>query len=209
MCYCVYLAVSVGTVLRFATRLTLMQQTNALSSYHATYLMFTWPAWHELVTSLTVPRCMFKPYETHAVARPSASQTSILSKDCTHLNSQVPAAWKMVQVQNCTTGQVQQNAAICSTCPAATFSLNPLNGSCDACPAGATCFGGSHFIPPSQSWHSHPYSTNIVQCPNAKACQGDRTTLLNCKEVNFLVPTNLGFPFQSFTMTVASCAHWH
>ncbi|DBA86046.1 TPA: hypothetical protein ACH3X1_005573 [Trebouxia sp. C0004] len=95
---------------------------------------------------------------------------------------QVPAAWKMVHVQNCTTGQVQQNAAICSTCPAATFSLNPLNGSCDACPAGATCFGGSHFIPPSQSWHSGPYSTNIVQCPNAKACQGNRTMLLNCKE---------------------------
>ncbi|KAL0052667.1 hypothetical protein WJX82_005691 [Trebouxia sp. C0006] len=92
---------------------------------------------------------------------------------------QVPAAWKMVQVQNCTTGQVQQNAAICSTCPAATF---PLNESCDACPAGATCFGGSHFIPSSQSWHSHPYSTNIVQCPNAKPCQGDRTTLLNCTE---------------------------
>ena len=126
----------------------------------------------------------------------------------THLDLQVPAAWKMVQVQNCTTGQVQQNAAICSTCPAATFPLNPLNESCDACPAGATCFGDSHFIPPSQSWHSHPYSTNIVQCPNAKRCQGDRTTLLNCTEVDVLVPTNLGFPFHHFTVIVASCALW-
>ena len=109
----------------------------------------------------------------------------------------MPAAWKMVQVQNCTTGQVQQDAAICSTCPAATFSLNPLNGSCDACPAGATCFGGSSFIPPSQSWHSHPYSTNIVQCPNAKACQGDRTTLLKCKEVQSLLLPKLGSPSSS------------
>lgn len=115
----------------------------------------------------------------------------------------------MIQVQNCTLGQVQQNAAICSTCPAATFSLNPLNASCDACPAGATCFGGSNFIPPSQSWHSHPYSTNIVQCPNAKACQGNRTLLLSCKEVNSLQLVNLGAPFQSFTVTVASFAHWH
>ena len=100
------------------------------------------------------------------------------------MHAQVPAAFKMVTVQPCSVGQVQEvSQPVCTTCLPSTFSLDPEHYHCDACPANANCSGGAAFIPPEGSWHSGPNSTNIVECPHAAACQGNRSALLACKQV--------------------------
>ena len=71
----------------------------------------------------------------------------------------------------------------CRICGNSTFSLDPSKTSCDHCPSGAVCYGADAFIPPEHSWHSGPNSTTIVLCPNADACEGNRTVLLACKQV--------------------------
>ena len=97
---------------------------------------------------------------------------------------QVPAAWKTLHVQSCLVGQVHDDSNMtCTVCGNSTFSLDPLRTSCDPCPSGAVCYGADAFIPPEHSWHSGPNSTTILTCPNADACEGNRTTLLACKQV--------------------------
>lgn len=105
---------------------------------------------------------------------------------------QVPAAWKILQVQPCSLGQITADRRrACTLCGISTFPLDPLNQSCDPCPPGASCFGGDAFIPLEHSWHSSPMSTTIVGCPNADGCKGDRNGLLVCKQVS---PQSLAFP---------------
>ena len=107
-----------------------------------------------------------------------------------HGRTQVPAAWKILQVQECSVGQVTEaDNTICRVCGNSTFSLNPLNNSCDPCPSGAVCFGSDAFIPPEKKYHTHPRSTTVVSCPKANACEGNRTNLLACKQVSPFSPS--------------------
>lgn len=94
----------------------------------------------------------------------------------------VPPVSKTIRVQSCALGSVTNlDNTTCSLCPNSTFSLNSSSTVCDACPSGAQCNGSAAFIPPQQYYHSSPYSTIIVSCPNPGACGGNRTDLLNCK----------------------------
>ncbi len=98
---------------------------------------------------------------------------------------QVPPAFKTIQVQPCSLGSITStDNTTCTVCGNSTFSLNPASKMCDACPSGAQCNGSNAFIPPLQRYHSSPYSTIIVSCPNLGACGGDRTNLLDCKLVS-------------------------
>ena len=98
---------------------------------------------------------------------------------------QVPAALKTIRVQPCSAGSLtSQMGTICSACQNSTFSLDPANTSCDACPSGAQCYGSDVFIPLLQHYHSSPNSTNIVSCPNPGACGGSRFDLRDCKRVS-------------------------
>ncbi|KAL0038989.1 hypothetical protein WJX77_004333 [Trebouxia sp. C0004] len=94
----------------------------------------------------------------------------------------VPPAVKTIQVQPCSLGSITGGEnTTCTVCGNSTFSLDPSGKMCDACPSGAQCNGSAAFIPPLQHYHSNPYSTIIVSCPNPGACGGDRTNLLKCK----------------------------
>ena len=98
---------------------------------------------------------------------------------------QVPLAFKTIRVQPCSLGSIRsEDNTTCTACGILTFSLNSSSMTCDACPSGAQCNGSAAFIPPVQYYHSSPYSTIIVSCPNPSACGGDRTKLLECKLVS-------------------------
>ena len=118
------------------------------------------------------------------------------SPQAEHICMQVPAASKALQVQPCALGRITDQPDMCQLCGNSTFSLNPVNESCDPCPSGAQCFGSDAFIPPEQHWHSSPNSTTIVSCPNPGACGGNRTHLLDCKKVSpDYTPHTLCLPF--------------
>ena len=120
---------------------------------------------------------------------------------------QVPAAWKTLQVQHCSSGQITEDSnRTCRVCGNSTFSMNPLKQSCDPCPSGADCHGADVFIPPKHSWHSSPNSTTIVSCPNADACEGNRTTLLRCKKVSPLDSSPLQLAAVQWLATSSSVA---
>ena len=98
---------------------------------------------------------------------------------------QVLLAFKTIRVQPCSLGSIKsEDNTTCTACGMLTFSLKTSSTTCDACPTGAQCNGSAAFIPPAQYYHSSPYSTNIVSCPNPGACGGDRTKLLKCKLVS-------------------------
>ena len=100
---------------------------------------------------------------------------------------QVPAAYKLVSVRACATGEVQTSPEMCSACPASSFSFNSSHTACNICPSNANCSGGANLVPLSQYWHSFPSSDYIIQCPNNNACLGDRNALLQCKNASYML----------------------
>ena len=148
----------------------------------------------------------------NAICRHSYSACHTSAWICAHKaeHVQVPAAWKILHVQNCSLGQVTQDFnRTCRLCGNSTFSLDPSKPSCDPCPSGATCYGADAFIPPRHYWHSSPNSTTIVACPNADSCEGKRSVLLTCKQVSaHSLAWQLAFVILLVTsMCVASVAH--
>lgn len=79
-------------------------------------------------------------------------------------------------------GEIKPTPEICTACLAPTFSFASNNELCDACPANAKCTGGAVVVPNLQYWHSAPNSDFMVQCPNRKACEGNREELHSCKQ---------------------------
>ncbi|KAL0046667.1 hypothetical protein WJX82_006643 [Trebouxia sp. C0006] len=76
-------------------------------------------------------------------------------------------AFKTIRVQPCSLGRIKsEDNTTCTACGMLTFSLKTSSTTCDACPTGAQCNGSAAFLPPAQYYHSSPYSTNIVSCPN-------------------------------------------
>ena len=73
----------------------------------------------------------------------------------------------------------------CVTCPSSSYSFNPQDTICKACPTGATCTGGAVLVPQQQSWHSAADSDHIVACPNPNACQGNTAALLACQNATY------------------------
>lgn len=55
------------------------------------------------------------------------------------------------------------------------FSLNGSAHECLTCPAGAACNGvgdvSAMLVPSDGYWHSGPLSSNVMACPNARACR--------------------------------------
>ncbi|CAD7699197.1 unnamed protein product [Ostreobium quekettii] len=92
-----------------------------------------------------------------------------------------------VKVAACRAGElVDENAKLCRNCPTGRFSFNPNNATCDECPGGAVCRGGSSMVPSSGQWHSHPLSTQIHKCINMAACSYPNRTesLLRSRSLN-------------------------
>lgn len=118
---------------------------------------------------------------------------------------QVPPAYKLVTVRNCTTGEVQISATICSACPASSFSFNSSNTACNICPANANCSGGANLVPLSQYWHSSHSSDHVISCPNNNACLGSRDELLQCKNASYMLKSGLT-PVGSRSQTYCLCA---
>lgn len=88
----------------------------------------------------------------------------------------------VVSVRQCIMGEIQSTPKTCTACLAPTFSFASNHTSCDVCPANANCTGGAVVVPNLQYWHSAPNSDFMVQCPNRKACQGNREELRSCKQ---------------------------
>ena len=120
---------------------------------------------------------------------------------------QVPPAVKTIRVQPCSLGSIRnEDNTTCTACGMLTFSLNSSSTECDACPSGAQCNGSDAFIPPLLHYHSNPYSTIIVSCPNPSACGGNRTELLKCKLVSAdYMPTQPAFHIWPLQLCFLPC----
>ena len=92
----------------------------------------------------------------------------------------------LVHVRPCIVGEIQSTPETCTACLASTFSFTSNHTACDACPANANCTGAAKLVPNPQYWHSAPNSDFMVQCPNSKACQGNREELSSCKQQAFM-----------------------
>lgn len=91
------------------------------------------------------------------------------------------------------TGEVQNTPQTCMLCPAATYSLNPANPTCDApCPENAECHGGAIVVPEMGYWHSAADSTYMAACPNEMACSGMREELVTCQGDAYAAPSITG-----------------
>eukprot|EP00877_Chromochloris_zofingiensis_P009217 jgi/Chrzof1/4549/Cz14g17250.t1 len=77
-----------------------------------------------------------------------------------------------VMVHGCEVGEVFNAAGnACDSCGLNYYSLNPINQSCDQCPAHTACPGRDGLQPKVGYWHSSNYSTQVHKCPNAHACR--------------------------------------
>jgi hypothetical protein len=70
---------------------------------------------------------------------------------------------------DCLPGEVQGKLGFCERCMAPSFSLNPINSSCDDCPQHANCTVDK-IRPVEGYWASSNRSVVMHKCPNADAC---------------------------------------
>ncbi|WIA08532.1 hypothetical protein OEZ85_007966 [Tetradesmus obliquus] len=89
----------------------------------------------------------------------------------------IPPVLTTLEVRRCMPGEVAPSPDACVACAAGSYSLHPANSSCDACPPGAACPGGSAISPLPGHWHSAATSSQVHRCPNPAACEGDRAVL--------------------------------
>ncbi|GAX80519.1 hypothetical protein CEUSTIGMA_g7957.t1 [Chlamydomonas eustigma] len=82
-----------------------------------------------------------------------------------------------VVLRSCYVGEVtSEDKTACQQCPPSSYSLNPNNITCDACPSiGLNCshVNGSIFTPLDNYWISHPFSTQSRLCPGMGSCLFD------------------------------------
>uniref|UniRef100_A0A383WA53 Right handed beta helix domain-containing protein n=1 Tax=Tetradesmus obliquus TaxID=3088 RepID=A0A383WA53_TETOB len=110
-------------------------------------------------------------------ARPGTYTLAVASTT----DKDVAPALVHVEVRSCEVGEVTNELGdACEPCSPGSYSLDPANFTCDACPLHASCPGGSTVVPLEGYWHSSTTSPQIHACPNAKACSANRTTLLQC-----------------------------
>eukprot|EP00898_Chlorokybus_atmophyticus_P006361 jgi/Chlat1/6726/Chrsp50S09098 len=85
-----------------------------------------------------------------------------------------------VTIRHCLFGEVRNNDnTLCTFCERPLFSWDPTNLTCEACPIGANCLGGSVVIPVDGYWHSAKHSFQFHKCPNKNACAyDDRSAIL-------------------------------
>lgn len=87
------------------------------------------------------------PVATFFVDKPGTTVTSITM---------------LVTVRPCPMGDVVASTGdACITCVAGSFSMNPANNTCDACPGNALCPGSWAVLPTNGFWSSSPYSIQM------------------------------------------------
>eukprot|EP00898_Chlorokybus_atmophyticus_P002166 jgi/Chlat1/2950/Chrsp2S04680 len=83
----------------------------------------------------------------------------------------LPPVGISVTIRPCLLGEVRNDDnTLCTYCEQPLFSWNPTNFSCEVCPDGADCLGGSVVVPVDGYWHSAERSFQFHQCPNNDAC---------------------------------------
>uniref|UniRef100_A0A383VT78 TRP C-terminal domain-containing protein n=1 Tax=Tetradesmus obliquus TaxID=3088 RepID=A0A383VT78_TETOB len=91
-------------------------------------------------------------------------------------------------------GEVAPSPDTCLVCLPGSYSLDPGQQGCQACPsAGADCPGGAAIVPLPGWWHSAVESVQMHRCPNVEACQGDRAALRACTEDAICRSTNSSY----------------
>jgi hypothetical protein len=93
------------------------------------------------------------------VVRPPGLYTIVFS--LTNNPTGIAPATLALEVRSCTQGEVSPRPDMCEVCGPGSFSLNPSNASCDACPDGALCPGGPRILAQPGHWHSAPQSTQM------------------------------------------------
>ena len=64
----------------------------------------------------------------------------------------------------CVPGEISSSQG-CYPCPKNTFSVDPSEGNCRACPSYAACPGGTALELDSGYWRSSRLSSNVLMCP--------------------------------------------
>ncbi|WIA08533.1 hypothetical protein OEZ85_007967 [Tetradesmus obliquus] len=76
-------------------------------------------------------------------------------------DASIPPVLTTLEVRRCMPGEVAPSPDACVACAAGSYSLHPANSSCDACPPGAACPGGSAISPLPGHWHSAATSSQV------------------------------------------------
>jgi hypothetical protein len=76
-----------------------------------------------------------------------------------------------VSLRDCKIGEKESDNK-CSVCPAETYSLDPKEGICKACPQNAICYGGFKIVPKKGYWRLNEFSEYFIRCPYKDACIG-------------------------------------
>jgi hypothetical protein len=86
-----------------------------------------------------------------------------------------------INLRECLVGEKESDGR-CTTCPVETYSFDPKQGTCLACPAEARCYGGIQVTPKKGYWRANDLTDNFFECPYREACLGS-------PNVTYLYPT--------------------
>ena len=75
----------------------------------------------------------------------------------------------------CVPGEVTSSTG-CYLCPKNTFSVDPLERECRACPGYATCPGGSELLLDPGYWRISQLTSDVYECPIRSACAGGQNS---------------------------------
>lgn len=144
-----------------------------------------------------------------AIGDPDTYTVNLTAKVTGQLFLGVVSAPIEVQLRECIAGEVNQPNRLfgCLDCTQGLYSFNPLNETCDPCPANGNCTGEVSvkgqvirhpLVPVDGYWHSTPFSTQMHQCLSDEACEyTDRVQILQSFQNPFLIPMA-----QSFNQTI-------
>ena len=79
-----------------------------------------------------------------------------------------------IELRECMIGEYFNPSGKCIVCGPGTFSLTKMSspGSCQQCPIGAVCSGGSSIGPKPGYWRPDNSSLYFKKCLNPSACLG-------------------------------------
>eukprot|EP00798_Chlamydomonas_sp_ICE-L_P023540 gene23541-9064_t len=110
-------------------------------------------------------------------AKPGQVNVQVTAK-IDRLKRVLPTLSFNVTVRECKIGEfLAKNGYLCLRCDVGRFNFYPNSTECMVCPPHATCTMSTSeeainpiILPSPQTFHSNPFSTKIVQCPNPKSC---------------------------------------
>lgn len=84
-------------------------------------------------------------------------------------------------LEDCVLGEIRDEE-LCVKCPQGSYSFDPTDTECVACPEDAVCPGGSVMELSSGFWRQTQYSHDVLECPNVDNCLGGTEVADQCRQ---------------------------